>query len=84
VGPPLRHPLDPRWRYLAEEAAALDESLRAPESMAGRPSSTWGLIADEGRPAGWLLAAEPPAGYGRARGRKRKAGSATAGGPEQR
>jgi len=40
LGPPLRHPLDPRHRYLEEEAALLEEHWAAIESgMSGAPAA---------------------------------------------
>ena len=59
-GPPLRHPLDPRWRYLQEEADLVEDLIGAetpqPEVT---PASQYPTPAHEE-----LKAAEPHASYG--------------------
>jgi len=63
VGPPARHPLDPRFRYEAAEAAAFDGEIRALEKAAARldEGTAAGGIVGEGAGAERLLAAEPAA-----------------------
>ncbi|HMP89234.1 MAG TPA: hypothetical protein PJ991_03485 [Kiritimatiellia bacterium] len=60
LGPPLVHPADPRYEYLAEERKRLDDHIPRVDSGVGeienvpliylRASSAW-LLAAEGRPA---------------------------------
>ena len=74
VGPPLRHPLDPRWTYLAEETAAFEESLAAVECLVSSGTITppvAGHLYDRGSPE-LPLAAESRAPYGRKRAPGRK------------
>lgn len=40
IGPPLLHPLDPRHRYLAEEAESIHEALAAAEALNTTPGNT--------------------------------------------
>jgi hypothetical protein len=54
LGPPVRHPRDPRLLYEVEEAADYDDALRAAEHAAGAAAL---LDADAGE---WLMAAQPP------------------------
>ncbi len=75
LGPPLRHPLDPRLEYQAEEAAVLDETLMAAEKVVRVqvPAPDRGPVTYEIAPSEMRLAAEPRAKYGRSRRRgKRK------------
>lgn len=71
VGPPLRHPDDPRWRYLREEAEAWERWA----SPAHQGASVEPLVLRDGGAAGddakaaWPLAAEPRGSY-RTRARK--------------
>ncbi len=67
VGPPLVHPLDPRWSYREEERTAMTELMRAAE-----PDSPFGKVGEPMEPladasAEVALAAEPRAVYGTAR-----------------
>ena len=64
VGPPVRHPRDPRLAYQAEEAADLDESLQAAARPAAAAGGTGAAVYEADRPA-LLLAAESPVSYGR-------------------
>ncbi|MEI6970439.1 MAG: hypothetical protein WCL44_02895 [bacterium] len=65
VGPPLRHPLDPRHEYLAEEAALFEEHLLELEN----PGKVAAVVYPGATPAR-LKAAEDRATYGK-RGRRR-------------
>ena len=71
VGPPLRHPLDPRHAYLAEEADLLDEHLAVLESLLQEKP---GALPYEHASAPHLLAAESRASYGQQDGHPRKKG----------
>jgi hypothetical protein len=73
LGPPLRHPLDPRLTYQAEEATEFDEALAAftaLESPRVKERQTSGSLYDPGV-QDRLLAAESPEAYGGTRGLKR-------------
>ena len=62
LGPPLRHPLDPRHAYMAEAAALLDEHLAALESL--RKGASPAFLYEQ--PSSQLLrAAESKTPYGR-------------------
>lgn len=61
-GPPLRHPLDPRHEYLAEEAALMDEHLLELESQEQVPAVAF-LYQQMSSPL--LKAAEDRPDYGR-------------------
>lgn len=65
VGPPLRHPEDPRWRYLREEAEGWERlASRANESAATGPLLLRdGGGADTGTATSLPLAAEPRGSY---------------------
>jgi hypothetical protein len=63
TGPPVRHPLDPRLRYEAEEASAFDEQIRAMEEAARNEAATTSRVVGEGHGVERLLAAEPPAAH---------------------
>ena len=74
IGPPLRHPLDPRLQYQAEEADAIEGFLTAAESWLNRaplarpqPPVTYDIAPSE-----WKLAAESRAPYGKRPRRRRK------------
>lgn len=54
LGPPIVHPADPRYEYLAEERGRLDDHLRSPSENRG----TIPLEGEHRGPARWLLAAE--------------------------
>jgi hypothetical protein len=62
LGPPLRHPLDPRHAYLSEEAALMDEHLIA---LAGESGESSGTISYEQPRSALRLAAESRTRYGR-------------------
>jgi len=69
IGPPVRHPLDPRYRYMAGESDLLQESIRTLEEKVesdSRDGILYGLS-----PSRRLLAAEERAGYGGSKRRKR-------------
>ncbi len=57
-GPPAGSPADPRWRYLAEEAALFDELLALPHA-ASHPGQPTSLVYTPPAPE-FGLAAEPP------------------------
>lgn len=73
VGAPLRHPLDPRWVYLAEETEAFEESLRAVEKWlaVGANAAPTSLHSYDQERSVLPLAAESRAPYGKSRSRKR-------------
>ena len=65
-GPPLRHPLDPRYAYLAEESALIDDHLSLLESSLPKRFSY------EPASSPLLLAAESREPYGRRTRRRKK------------
>jgi hypothetical protein len=69
IGPPLRHPLDPRHTYLAEESARLDEQVVALEAMSRETAETF---LYKQTPSQLPLAAESREAYGRRSGQRKK------------
>lgn len=60
IGPPIRHPLDPRLQYQAEEAQVFEDCLLAAEgaSQPSAASNTGAEFRYESSPSQWLMAAE--------------------------
>ena len=74
IGPPVRHPRDPRLTYQVEEANAFDELLSAMAPRQRRPlpdRASTGMVYESGSGT-WLLAAESPETYGSKTKRKGK------------
>lgn len=50
MGPPLAHPLDPRWTYLAQEADRIEAVFAsvalAPPSLEHAPAAFYPLVDD--------------------------------------
>ena len=65
VGPPLRHPLDPRHKYVAEEQEMLDAATAVGEKEEGQPQANVAHPASyDWKPDALRLAAEQKAEYG--------------------
>ena len=73
LGPPLRHPLDPRLQYRAEEAALIEECLRPAEAR--EPADGAGRVYEMRERSELPLAAEAHPDYGSAaKGKRRRSG----------
>ena len=66
VGPPLRHPLDPRHGYISEETDLLDAATAIEANANGRePARRASTALNDWKPEALRLAAEQKAHYGR-------------------
>jgi len=66
VGPPLRHPLDPRHEYIAEELDLMDAATAIPGSPSARqPAGSPFPALYDWKPEALRLAAEQKTGYGK-------------------
>lgn len=68
VGPRLLHPADPRWEYLAGEAACMEETFRAlSASLVGQthPAGGKGFLYEQSADPELRKAAEPRGEYGK-------------------